>query len=312
MSDTEERPHAPLVCPPGPANDELLTLDASIQQLGSGLSVRRALPKRTLRTIGAWCFLDHFGPHQFSTPREAMYVGAHPHIGLQTVTWLTEGEVLHRDSLGTVATIEAGGLNVMTSGRGIAHTEETPNDNAGVLHGLQLWLALPERRREMDPAFEHVFELPVWRDGAAEATLFIGDAFGLSAGATIHSPLMGAELRVPAGRTTLPVTPEFEHGLLVMEGSIRVDDRPLEVGQLGYLSRGRRSVCIEAEAPARLGMIGGEPYTDPLLMWWNFVGGSYDEIHEARRAWLAGERFGAVHGFDGPALGVPDLLLSRR
>lgn len=312
MSNARNEPESPLRCPPGVQEDCLIVLDAGISELGTGLVVRRALPRRQRRTIGAWCFLDHFGPLAYAQPSEGMQVGAHPHIGLQTVTWLTEGEVLHRDSLGTVATIRAGGLNVMTAGRGIAHTEETPGPNGGNLHGLQLWLALPSSHAEIAPAFEHVESVPRWTDAGVTADVFVGRGLESTSSATVHSPLLGADVAVTDGRHRLPLQPGFEHGIVVMEGAVRVDGTTIRPGQLAYLGPGRSDLVLESDGPARFGLVGGEPFDEEIILWWNFVGRSVDEIRAAREDWLAGTRFGAVDGYAGAPLDTPELLLSSR
>lgn len=306
---TDEAAEQPLPCTAGPAEDRIDVLEARVDTVGAALTIRRALPLRQRRMIGPWCFLDHFGPHEFSRRREGMWVGAHPHIGLQTVTWLMDGEVLHRDSLGTVETIRPGGLNVMTAGRGISHTEESPEGNEGRLHGLQLWLALPERARDTAPAFEHVPQLPRFDDANITGTLFIGEGLGLKASATVHSPLMGADLLLAApGEHVLPLERHYEHGIVVTEGRIRVGDRDVGPGELVYLAPGRAAVVLETSGPARIGVVGGEPFAEQILLWWNFVGRTPDEIRDAREDWLAGRRFGEVDGFEGDRLSVPELM----
>ena len=220
--------------------------------------------------------------------------------------------MLHRDSLGTVATIRPGGVNVMTAGRGISHTEETPEENGGALHGLQLWIALPADKRDIAPAFEHVASVPTWEGDGVRATVFVGEGFGVASDATVYSPLLGADITLAPGTHTLPLNPAFEHGVVVMSGALKLDAHALTVGQLGYLAPGCATVTLTCDAPTRLCLVGGEPFPDEIVLWWNFVGGSYDEIREARRAWQAGERFGEVLGFDGPRLEAPELTLSRR
>lgn len=309
MSDqSHDTPEQPTACTAGPADDHVEVLEARVDTVGAALTIRRALPLRQRRMIGPWCFLDHFGPHGFQTRREGMWVGAHPHTGLQTVTWLIEGEVLHRDSLGTVETIRPGGLNVMTAGRGISHTEESPEGNSGRLHGLQLWLALPEHARDTEPAFEHVGKLPRFDDANITGTLFIGEGLGLKAAATVHSPMMGADLTLAApGTHVVPLERRYEHGVLVTEGRVRIRDRDIVPGELVYLAPGRAAIEVESAGPARIAIVGGEPFGEEILLWWNFVGRTPDEIRDAREDWLAGRRFGEVEGFEGDRLGVPEL-----
>ena len=176
-------------------------VEARKAAIGDGAEVRRLLPQRTLRTIGAWCFLDHYGPDEVSRG-PGMQVRPHPHIGLQTVSWLFQGLVLHRDSLGSRQLIRPGELNLMTAGRGIAHSEESAADRPPVLHGLQLWIALPEAERHGEPRFAHHTDLPVVRDGAASVTVAIGEYRGERSPAEVFSPLAGYEVAVPGGTTS--------------------------------------------------------------------------------------------------------------
>ncbi len=268
--------------------------------LSPTLSVRRALPVPDRRLVGAWTFLDHIGPVPAEAP--ALEVGAHPHIGLQTATWLFEGEILHRDSLGTAQTICPGQLNLMTAGHGIAHSEE---GRAGALHGVQFWIALPAEAERIAPAFEHLPELPSGSIGGAELRVFIGQLGALRSAATVHSPLVGAELRI-TGPATLPLRPDFEHALMVVHGELRVEGEPLVPGELLYLGGSREQLRLQGEALAVL--IGGEPLPEPRVLWWNFVARDWETIREARRAWLAGEaRFPEVPGYPGERLSCPDL-----
>jgi redox-sensitive bicupin YhaK (pirin superfamily) len=277
--------------------------------LGRWTTVRRLLPHRERRMIGAWCFVDHFGPDDVRG-RPGMQVPPHPHTGLQTVTWLVDGLIEHRDSLGSHQFVAPGELNVMTSGHGIAHSEYTPPDHPDGMHGLQLWVALPEPARHGAPAFEHHDGLPVFTSGGAQVTVVIGQLGGVSSPAVAHTPLLGAQIEI-AGAAELPLTAGFEHGILVMSGSATVDGTTLEPGSLLYLGDGRESVTLAAGAPARLFLLGGEPFDEPLVMWWNFVGRSHEEIVEARNQWMAGERFGTVEGCSAPPLPAPELPTVR-
>jgi len=308
MSNTDVDRANPTPCTGGAHEDALERLDARVAQVGTSLTIRRALPNTSRRMIGAWCFLDHFGPVTFQSRTDGMWVGEHPHIGLQTVTWLYEGSVLHRDSIGSVERIQPGGLNVMTAGRGIAHTEESPTDHEGELHGVQLWLALPEKHAEVDPAFEHVGALPVFENETVRGTVFIGQGLGVESPATVYSPLLGAEVNVTtAGTHRIPLEPAFEHGVVVGKGKIRVDGTAVEIGHLAYLAPGRRELVFETDGPVRFTLVGGEPFGEDLLLWWNFVGRSHDEIADALNDWQARARFGHVEGFEGGRLVAPDL-----
>ncbi|MEV6303598.1 pirin family protein [Actinoplanes sp. NPDC051861] len=278
--------------------------------LGRWTTVRRLLPQKERRMVGAWCFVDHFGPDDVSS-RPGMQIPPHPHTGLQTVTWLAEGVIEHRDSLGSHQLISPGQLNLMTSGNGIAHSEFTPPDHPPGMHGLQLWLALPDAARHGPATFEHHPILPALADGTVTITVVAGSLADLRSPATVHTPLVGAELRTAApSRYSLDLEPTFEHGLLVMSGSATVAGSPLEPGSLLYLARGRTSVTVETAGPARLFLLGGEPFDEPLVMWWNFVGRSHEEIVAARSDWMAelgGSRFGTVAGCSAPPLPAPEL-----
>lgn len=280
-----------------------------------GLEVRRALPQRHRRTVGAWCFVDHFGPTE---PDEGyrMKVGPHPHIGLSTVTWLIDGEALHTDSLGSEQPIRPGQLNLMTAGNGIAHAEETPIGRDGRMHGVQFWVAQPESTRHGAPAFEHHGELPRLDLGSLDASLLVGSLLGTTAPTRADTPMIGLDLLVRAGSTELPLDPAFEHAVVVTEGSVTVAEgttrggsaHRVEPGQLAYLDPGRSSVTLQADGPARAVLVGGEPFEAPVLMWWNFVGRERDEIERATDEWNAGsDRFGSVaSGLDRiPAPTVP-------
>ncbi|QGG93668.1 pirin family protein [Actinomarinicola tropica] len=258
-----------------------------------GMRVRRTLPKRQRRTVGAWCFADHFGP---SAPDAPMQVGPHPHIGLQTVTWLLEGEVLHHDSLGTEQLIRPGQLNLMTAGNGIAHAEETPASAASVQHGVQLWVAQPEATRHGAPAFEHHAELPTVDAGGWGATVLVGALGDVRSAARTDTPLVGVALSCGAAvEGTLPAEPTHEHALVVMSGAVRLGDEVVRPGEIAYLGLGRDELALGADGPTEALLLGGEPFPDELAMWWNFVGRDRDELRRAREDWESGhERFGEV------------------
>lgn len=276
-------------------------------EVGGGLRIWRALPQRDLPTVGPWCFLDHFGPLAIGSG-PGIRVGPHPHIGLQTVTWLIEGEVLHRDSLGFEQIIRPGQLNLMTAGRGIVHSEETPVPNGGRLHGLQLWAALPAADRGMEPGFVHHPRLPIHEAGDLAATVLVGRAFGLASPATLQAGAVGIDLALRGGGGhEVVLEPGFEHALVVVQGEASVDARALRPGEMLYLAPGRRALEIATQAPARALLVGGAPFGEPVLLWWNFVARSWDEIRAARQAWVDGTGFGTVRGYDGPVLVAPEL-----
>ena len=257
------------------------------------LLVRRALPRRGRRTIGAWCFADHMGPTPV-TPARGADVGPHPHMGLQTVTWLIEGEQLHRDSLGTEQLLRAGELNLMTAGWGVAHSEEAAPHYDGPLHGIQLWIAQPDHTRNGPPAFEHRVDLPRFDLVGGRGTLLVGEHAGIVSPAAVATPLIGMELHLTAA-TSLPLSPDFEHGVIVLDGAVSVEGAALTVGQLGYLAVGREELTFTVQETSRVMLLGGVPMDEPVQMWWNFVGRSRAEFVEAFRSWVEDDgRFGTV------------------
>jgi redox-sensitive bicupin YhaK (pirin superfamily) len=279
--------------------------------LGRYTTVRRLLPQRRRRLVGAWCFVDHFGPDDVSG-RPGMQVPPHPHTGLQTVTWLVEGEIVHRDSLGNRQPIVPGQLNLMSSGHGIAHSEQSPPDHPPGMHGLQLWVALPEEARHGEPGFDHHRGLPVLRTGDATVTVVVGEFGPARSPARVHTPLVAAEvLFATAGHDRMPLEPRFEYAVLVMSGDAQVAGVSVSPGALLYLGRGRSDLAVHVPGPARLFLLGGEPFAEPLVMWWNFVGRSHEEIVRARDDWMAGRRFGTVAGCAHEPLPAPPMPTVR-
>ncbi len=261
--------------------------------------------------VGAWCFLDAYGPHDLTTAA-GMRVGPHPHIGLQTVSWLVAGEILHRDSLGSRQEIRPGQLNLMTAGRGIAHSEETPKEHSGVLQGVQLWVALPGADRDVPPAFSHHADLPVLADGGLRATVLMGELAGAASPARCYSPLVGAEVTLRAGTDArLPLRPDFEYAVLTLDGAATVDEETVKPGPLLYVGAGRTSLRLRAGSDTRLMLLGGEPFAEPLVMWWNFVARDHDEVVRAREEWAHGGGFAQVRGYDGPAIPAPPMPITR-
>ncbi|MEZ4317893.1 MAG: pirin family protein [Myxococcota bacterium] len=256
-----------------------------------GMAVARLLPSARRRAIGPWVFVDHFGPVSTEAPIE---VPPHPHTGLSTVTWLFEGSGFHRDSLGSAQALRVGEVAWMTAGHGIAHSEVMP---AGRLHGVQLWVALPPDQRDRPPSFEHHADLPAFAVPGAEGTVFAGSLGGVTAPVTTHTPLVGADLRIE-GEAVFPTDPTWEHGLLGVEGQVTVDG-PVPSGHLAYLGVGRPWVRIRGSG--RVILLGGPPYPEPLLLWWNFVVGDASALERARSDWDAhSPRFGPV-AHPGPA-----------
>jgi len=286
---------------------DIQSLRARETSLGS-LRILRALPRSQRRTVGAWCFLDRYGPLSFSEG-SPMDVAPHPHIGLQTVSWLLQGEIVHNDSLGCEALMRAGQLNLMTAGRGIAHAEVSPKANSGTLDGVQLWVALPTNRRNMAPVFHHHASLPVLEFGGGTATIIAGTLLNQTSPAQMLSPIVGAEIAFRSPNPIeLPVNREFEHALFILRGDVSLNNTPLESGTLHYLGTDRDELQLTGSDDARLLLLGGEPFTDPILMWWNFVGTTHHEIAEAREDWVQHRRFGEVTAYQGPRIPAPDLL----
>jgi redox-sensitive bicupin YhaK (pirin superfamily) len=276
-------------------------------QLGESTEVRRLLPNLGRRMVGAWAFVDHYGPDDISA-EPGMQVPPHPHMGLQTVSWLHDGEVLHRDSLGSLQTLRPRELGLMTSGRAISHSEESPRSHARLLHGAQLWVALPDSRRHVEPDFQHHTRLPTVTAPGLTATVILGDLDGARSPGTTYTPLVGADLALTAGaEARLPLDPDFEYAVLAMSGDAEVDGVPVLPGSMLYLGCGRSELPLRGRSDAGLMLLGGEPFEEEIVMWWNFVGRSHEEIEEARAAWTEGTRFGEVHGYDGDRLSAPAL-----
>lgn len=272
---------------------EVEITDSRQAQVGSFV-VRRALPTRGRRSVGPWCFVDHMGPGDV-TPDQRLDVGPHPHIGLQTLTWLLAGEVLHRDSLGSEQVIRRGQLNLMTSGHGVSHAEEGRDARTGVLHGVQLWIAQPSSTRDAVPAFEHHGALPQVELAAGAATVLVGELDGVSSPARRDTDHVGVDLDLRSGSTTLPLRRDYEHALVVLEGSASVGGQVVVPGRLAYLGTRRDELELHVDEPARLLLVGGVPFPEPILMWWNYVARTRDEIGAAHRSWSQAEdRFGYV------------------
>jgi quercetin 2,3-dioxygenase len=281
----------------------------------AGTRVRRALPHRLgparRRTVGAWCFADHMGPVAVAAGR-GMDVGPHPHMGLQTVTWLTAGELLHRDSLGSEQLIRPGQLNLMTAGRGVSHAEEATPAYEGRLEGIQLWVAQPEATRWGPAAFEHLASLPTIESGSATVTALVGGiADAEPSPARRDTEHLGLDVVLRPGTVTLAARPDHEYAIIVMEGAARVRvsgaDASATPGELAYLGDGHAEITLEAREPARLMLLGGVPFEAPIQMWWNFVGRTREELTAAQTDWVQeADRFG-VTGSALPRIPAPEL-----
>lgn len=322
MTNLEVAPQQELCPPAGPEGTSGPCLQLWPERevpLGGvrAMNVRRTLPQRGLPTIGAWCFLDSFGPD-----RIAMSVLPHPHTGLQTVTWPLAGNIRHRDSVGSDVVVRPGELNIMTAGHGVSHSEFAvlPDSDAGpdagaplpVQRGLQLWVALPNTERHREPAFEQHRELPSVTGPGFTATVMVGELAGAVSPATMYSPIIGADISCD-GLAVLPLNAHFEHAVLVLDGGLTLDGQEVPPGPLGYLGAGRSALEFQALPGTRFLLIGGEPFQEELLMWWNFVGRTHDEVEQARADWEAqaalpdaaarGARYGLVEGH-GPDAGA--------
>lgn len=273
-----------------------LTIRPREKDLG-GFSVRRVLPASRRRMVGPFIFFDHMGPAEFP-PGQGIQVRPHPHIGIATVTYLFEGEIMHRDSLGFVQPIRAGAVNLMTAGRGIVHSERAGEDlhKTASLHGIQSWMALPDDREECTPGFVHypAADVPEVRIGETVVRVIIGAAFGAASPVLQHSPTLYLEGRVPQGAALdLPEQPEL--AVYVVGGNIRAGTERLEAGTLGVVRGGTR-LTVEAESDSHVMVIGGAPVGDRHI-WWNYVSSSKARIEQAKADWKAG-RFDKVPGDD--------------
>lgn len=278
------------------------------------LVVGRALPVRNRRLVGPWCFLDRFGPLTFAKGKP-MDIAPHPHIGLQTVTWLLDGEILHDDSLGSEAVGRPGGVNVMTSGRGIAHTEQTPATNSGRLNGVQLWVALPDAQRDMEPAFEAIRDVPAIEQRGGIIRVFAGKLAGVVSPARHYSEIVGADLEIHAGESVeFGLDPRYEHAVLLLRGDCALEGQPLSENLVYYLGAHRSGFSGRSRDGARLLLIGGPPFPEKILMWWNFVARTPEEIAQARAEWEDHNRarFGDVTAYRGPRLSAPSLVRFAR
>ena len=283
--------------------------------------MRRILPNKNRRMIGAWCFLDHYGPDDIKE-KGGMWVPPHPHTGLQTVTWLFEGEGLHTDSLGSEQRIRPGQLNVMTAGHGICHAEISPRDAPALLHGVQLWTCLPDGVRDTTPAdFTHIADLPTRSEGGVTLKVMVGELAGEVSTAPTFTPLVGAEVTLEPGTSTIiPLDPGFEYGVLTVSGTATVGGSEVPRNSMSYLGEGRSELSLRGaggDEDTVVLLLGGAPFEEEIVMWWNFVARSHEEIVEQRDAWngegldWVPERFGEVRGFDGDRLLAPPMPNSR-
>jgi quercetin 2,3-dioxygenase len=285
MSDLDTRPQEYLSAGRLGSGPEELLLTARRVPLGRTTEVARALPDRQIRMIGAWCFLDHYGPEDVSGSA-GMQVWAHPHTGLQTVSWLLDGEIEHRDSLGSRAMVRPGELNIMTAGHGIVHSEISQPDKPPMLHGVQLWVALPDAMRDREPAFDSYTDLPDLLRAGVVGKVLIGEVDGTRSPALGYSPLCGAQLKLdPGADVALSLEEGFEYGIFTVAGAVIAESTTVGVDQLLYLGDGRPNLQLRSPSGGSVILLGGQPFAEDIVMWWNFIGRSHAEIVEFRAAW---------------------------
>lgn len=276
--------------------------------LGDGFSVRRALPSARSRMVGPFIFFDHFGPAEFKAGK-GLDVRPHPHIGLATVTYLFDGEIMHRDSLGTAAPIKPGEVNWMTAGRGIVHSERTGpqlRSTGSPIHGLQMWVALPQANEETEPGFAHhkIDEFPLVRDDGTFVRVVVGSLYGVrSPVPTMHETIFANGL-LRAG-ATLPLDADHEErALYVVDGTVDIAGDKFEAGRLLVFKPGDR-VTIKAATDAHFVIVGGAPMDGPRHIWWNFVSSRKERIEQAKAEWTAGH-FGKVPGDEIEFIPLPE------
>ncbi|MDM1302616.1 pirin family protein [Acinetobacter indicus] len=276
-------------------------------EIGQGTVIKRALPSRHKRMIGAWCFLDHAGPVSFPQG-DGLDVGPHPHIGLQTFTWMIEGTLMHTDSIGSKQLIRPKQVNLMTAGQGISHTEVAPEQETH-MHAAQLWIALPDAKRNMPSRFDHYPELPVVSRDGVEFTVLVGEFLETRSPVEVHSPLLAVDLTAAETvRTRLQLNPAFEYGFMALEGTAHINQHELNEDNMVVLEPGLQDIEIELHQGAHVLLLGGEPFESAILLWWNFVGRTQDELSEARDQWVNQDpRFGSIPDYNGPRLEAPAL-----
>lgn len=275
-------------------------------EIGQGTVIKRALPSRHKRMIGAWCFLDHAGPVQFSAG-QGLDVGPHPHIGLQTFTWMIEGSMLHSDSVGTTnQLIRPKQVNLMTAGYGISHSEVAPATETQ-MHAAQLWIALPDAQRHIEPRFDHYPELPVIEKDQIQFTVLVGEFLQTQSPVQVHSELLGVDLMTDQdSQTQLQLNPQFEYAFLALDGTATVNQHQLNADNMLVLEPGLEHIQLNLPANSRVLLLGGLPFESPILLWWNFVGRTQEELAQARQQWIDQDaRFGDIPSYEGGRLEAP-------
>lgn len=274
-------------------------------EIGRGTVIKRALPSRQKRMIGAWCFLDHAGPVTFPQG-DGLDVGPHPHIGLQTFTWMIEGTMMHTDSIGSKQLIRPKQVNLMTAGYGISHTEVAP-DTETRMHAAQLWIALPDDKINMAPQFDHYPVLPVVEKDNIEFTVLVGEFMNTVSPVQVHTELLGIDFFAKQQtKTRIPLNPKFEYGFMALEGDAIVNGHDLNSDNMVVLEPGISQIEVELPKGSRLLLIGGEPFESPILLWWNLVGRTQEDLKTATEQWINQDaRFGTIPDYDGPRLEAP-------
>ena len=263
-----------------------------------GLQVTRVLPQMNMRSVGPFVFFDHMGPAEFM-PGKGMDVRPHPHIGLATVTFLFNGSIMHKDSLGSQQIIRPGDVNWMIAGRGIAHSERTDTEarqKGSKLNGLQVWIALPLKHEDTEPLFSHypAAQIPVIDRDGTKVTLIAGEAFGERSPVTVFSRMFYFDCQMtPAGKLTLPAS-SMQRGIYIVEGELKVGNERAQAGMFITLTQ-KLEIAIRSVSGARFAVFGGEPLDGPRHVWWNFVSSSKERIEKAKADWREG-RFGQVPG----------------
>ncbi|WP_341711486.1 pirin family protein [Erythrobacter sp.] len=287
-------------------SDFELVLTPVTHDLGQ-FEVRRVLPAKARTMVGPFIFVDQFGPAQLDIG-SGMDVRPHPHINLATVTWLFEGAIEHRDSLGSFSTIRPGQVNLMTAGRGIVHSERSPASERKTgpkLYGMQTWLALPDGREEIDPAFEAVTDLPIVEDGRAKAIVIMGELWGERAQTTTYADTIYAEIVLGAGGAIPLEEDADERAVMLVGGDASVDGHALKPYELAVLQPGR-DMTLESATGARVMLLGGETITSRRHVWWNFVSSSRERINQAKEDWREG-RFPKVPGDETEFIPLPEV-----
>jgi redox-sensitive bicupin YhaK (pirin superfamily) len=305
MSDLIKRPQIfnSKECPALSPKTNSQKLKTHTAKVGDNITIRRALPHLDRKTIGAWCFLDHFGPLDLQNTK-GLSIGPHPHIGLQTFTYPLAGEILHRDSLGSKQKIQRGQVNLMTAGKGISHSEESLPDS--ILHGVQLWIALPDAVRHMEPNFIHYENIPAIEFDNLHINLLAGEFLNSISPVKVYSPLIGLELNATNDTTcVLPLNSKFEHGILPLIGNVEIANEIVDIDTLLYLPCGQSEISLRLQKGARALIIGGEPFKEDILIWWNFVARTKEEMIKAVIDWNNHTAFGEVEGYQGERLTPP-------